>query len=111
LKTIGKEYLDLKQLIDEFKAKEKICCKLKYNFNKQFGSFEKELSEKVSQTSELSIAIRTIDTTITNVLQKEKDNLNKSLGVIETNIANIKNTELKPVEDILEEIEPFGEKG
>lgn len=72
LKTTGKEYLDLKQLIDEFKSKEKICCKLKYNFNKQFGSLEKELSEKVSSTSELSIIVRTIETTINEVLEKEK---------------------------------------
>jgi DNA repair exonuclease SbcCD ATPase subunit len=111
LKTIGQEYLELKQLIDELKSKEKICSKLKYNFNKQFGSLEKELSEKVSEISELSIAIRTIGTTITEVLEKEKDQLNISLGEIDANIKNIKNTELKPVEDILEAIKPYGEKG
>jgi hypothetical protein len=110
LRTIGNEYLDLKQLIDEFKSKEKICCKLKYNFNKQFGLLEKELSEKVSETSELSIAIRTIATTIENVLEKEKDTLNKSLGIIEANIENIKKTELKPIEDTLDEIKPYGDK-
>ncbi len=42
LKTIGKDYEELKSQIDEYKAKQKICCKLKYNFNKQFGSLEKE---------------------------------------------------------------------
>jgi DNA repair exonuclease SbcCD ATPase subunit len=111
LKTIGNEYLDLKQLIDEFKSKEKICCKLKYNFNKQFGLLEKELSEKVSDTSELSIAIRTIETTINEVLEKEKINLYQQITRTESEIENIKKSELKPVEDILEEIKPYGEKG
>lgn len=111
LKTIGSEYFYLKQLIDEFKSKEKICCKLKYNFNKQFGLLEKELSEKVSETSELSIAIRTIETNIMDVLEKEKNTLNQKLGGITTDISNIKKLELKPVEDILDEIKPYGEKG
>ncbi len=111
LKTIGKDYEELKSQIDEYKAKQKICCKLKYNFNKQFGSLEKELTEKLSETSELSIVVRTIQTTITEVLKKEKDQLNKFLGTIEANITNIRNTELKPVTDVLEQIKPYGQKG
>jgi hypothetical protein len=111
LKTIGKDYEELKNQIDEYKAKQKICCKLKYNFNKQFGSLEKELAEKVSDTSELSIAIRTMETKINDVLEKDKINLYQQVTKTETEVANIKNTELKPVADILEEINPYGEKG
>ena len=111
LKTIGREYLDLKQLIDEYKSKEKICCKLKYNFNKWFGLIEKELTEKIRDTSELSIAIRTIETNIKEVLEKEKINLYQKVTKTETEVENIKRTELKPVDGILDEIKPYGEEG
>jgi hypothetical protein len=111
LKTIGKDYTDLKQQIDEFKSKEKICCKLKYNFNKQFGTLEKDIAEKVSDTSELSIAIRTIETTINEVLEKEKINLYQQITSTQKDIENIEKSELNLVKDILEEIKPYGEKG
>jgi hypothetical protein len=111
LKTIGKDYTDLKQHIDEFKSKEKICCKLKYNFNKQFGTIEKDLLEKVSESSELSIAIRTIETTINEVLEKEKISLYQQITSTQKDIEILEKTELKPVNETLEEIKPYGEKG
>lgn len=110
LKTIGKEYQQLKISIDELHAKTKICCKLKYNFNKQFGQIAKDLEEKTSETSELSIQIRTLETTINNVLTKAKDELNQALGAIPGKISNEK-ARLKVITDILEEILPYGEKG
>jgi hypothetical protein len=111
LRTIGKDYQDLKTQIDEYKAKEKICCKLKYNFNKQYGSLEKELIEKVGDTSELSTTIRAMKTSIDNVLEKDKINLYQQVTQTEMEIKNIKNNELKPIADILEEIKPYGERG
>lgn len=111
LKTIGKDYDELKSQIDEYKAKQKICCKLKFNYNKEFGSLEKELAEKVSETSELSMAISAMETNLIEVLEKEKINLYQQVTKTETEIENIKKTELKPVTDILDEIKPYGEKG
>mgnify|MGYP001576251456 CR=1 FL=1 len=111
LKTIGTEYQQLKMLVDELHSKTKICCKLKFNFNKQFGQIEKELAEKIGDASELSIHIKTLETTINEVLTKEKDKLNQDLGAIGGKIENERNNNLKPIETILEEIEPYGEKG
>jgi len=68
LKTIGPEYKQLKMQINELQSKTKICCKLKFNFNKQFGQIERELAGKTSESSELSNAIKTLENIIKNVL-------------------------------------------
>ncbi len=111
LRTIGTEYQQLKKLVDELQSKTKICCKLKYNFNRQFGKIEKEFTEKISESSELSIKINTLDKTIKTILTKEKDELNQKLGSIKGKIENIQNNNLPPISTVLKEIEPYGEKG
>lgn len=110
LKTIGAEYQQLKLLVDEYNSKRKICSKLKYNFIKKFGVIDKKLSEEISDTSDLSIKINTVTKLIADVLEKDRDNLNRSLGTI-TGEINTQKDKLKAVETALKEIEPYGEKG
>lgn len=105
LRAVTLDFEKLKLLNDTFIAEEKVLGKLKNTFFKKFDAVEKDLSDKTSTDSLLSISIRTLETKIDVTLKKERDDLiaekttfsNQIEAAIKANIEIDK--QLKEVED------------
>jgi len=75
--AVKKQFENLKLLNDEFISLEAILGKLKHTFLKKFDEITYQLSDKIRDSSELSISIRTLKTKIDVNLKKERDELFK----------------------------------
>jgi DNA repair exonuclease SbcCD ATPase subunit len=111
LTSIKPKFEELKLLNDEFISHESLLGKLKNTFLKKFNKVEQDLSDKINESSNLSVSIRTLQTKVNTTLKNERDEL---IGQKITKGNNLKatqteNTNLSKELDELKDYEPDAE--
>lgn len=106
--SIKPDFEKLKLLNDEFISQESILGKQKNTFLKKFNKVEQDLSDKISDNSELSISIRTLLTKIDETLKNERDELISSQTTKEIKLTDTQKENLKLSKELddLKEYEP-----
>lgn len=109
--SIKPDFEKLKLLNDEFVSLESILGKLKHTFLNKFNQVEQELSNKIDDSSELSISIRTLNTKIDTTLKNERDKLigQKITNENKSTTIQTENTNLSKELDELKDYEPSAE--
>lgn len=109
--SIKPKFEELKLLNDEFISHESILGKQKNTFLKKFNKVEQDLSDKINESSELSISIRTLQTKIDTTLKNERDELIGQKITKGNNLTAIQteNTNLSKELDELKDYEPDAE--
>ncbi len=103
--SIKPDFEKLKLLNDDFISHESILGKLKNTFLKKFNKVEQDLSNKIDDSSELSISIRTLQTKIETTLKNERDVLISNQTTQRNKLTELKNNnttisaELKELQD------------
>ena len=106
LSSVKLNFERLKLLNDTFISEESILGKLKNTFFKKFDKVERDLSEKTSESSELSIAIRTLQTKINTTLKEQRDKFVTDKANTNNTITNLI-SENKKIDKLLGEIEDY----
>jgi hypothetical protein len=109
LKSIKNEFETLKLLNDKFIAEESVLGKMKNTFFRTFDIVEKDLSEKISDSSSLSLSIKTLENRIKILHKDERDSLLQDRATLENEIKYIQ-IEITGIERQLKEVVDYEPK-
>lgn len=109
LKSVKNEFETLKLLNDKFISEESVLGKMKNTFFEMFDIVEKDLSEKISDSSALSLSIKNLENRVKILHKDERDNLIEAKTTLLNEIKQAQ-ADVTRIEDQLKDVADYEPK-